>query len=334
VRLRAVLALMMGSFRRLFVCVALLLCARFIQTSAECQTRNTPLVFNEEYANQVINETVNTNTLFASQDLIANGRYVQRRKGQPDSKYEMFRLPVEIPLAERGEGFRPFVISSGALLKVTSGTSTVDGPGESDFSLSRLFSVTGGVGAYVRLWEEFFMVPSLGLTYTHLRNNYDYNNPYSQAVLQTLGGDFFNWNVDLLTCAPTVRFIYEGAIGSGTAKWVAGVSQLLNDSIHATSDKIKVDSATGFLWNRLEYKKPLGVEVVEGELAIRPFFQWSNISGKAAAGLNLVNLYEVGADVMSLFKEGGAFFSDIYVGASYVSGDSFEGYHLGLGGHF
>jgi hypothetical protein len=277
---------------------------------------------------------VNTNTLFASQDLIANGRYAQRRKGQPDSKYEMFRLPIEIPLAERDAAVRPFVTSSGALLKVTSGTSTMDGNGESDFSTSRLFSVTGGVGAYVRLWRDFSVVPSLGLTYTHLRNNYDYNNPYSQSVLQTLGGDFFNWNVDLLTYAPTIRFVYDGAVGSGTAKWVAGFSQLLNDSIHATSNKIKVDSATGFLWNRIEYKKPIGVEVAQGELAIRPFFQWSNISGKAAAGLNLVNLYEVGADLMSLFKEGSAFFSDAYVGASYVSGDSFEGYHVGLGGHF
>jgi hypothetical protein len=298
------------------------------------QNGPTPLIFNEEYANQVINETVNTNTLLASQDLIANGRYVQRRNGEPDSKYEMLRLPVEIPLAERDSVFRPFVMSSGATLKVTTGASTINGEGESDFSVSRLFSVTGGGGAYFRLYERFFVVPSIGLTYTHLRNNYDYNNPYSQAVLQTLGGDFFNWKVDLLTYSPTIRFIYEGAMGSGTAKWVAGFSHLLNDSIHTTSDKIKVDSATGFLWNRIEYKKPLGVEVGGGELALRPIFQWSNISGKAAAGLNLVNLFEVGADLMTLFKDSGSFFSDVYVGASYVSGDSFEGYHLGLGGHF
>lgn len=305
-----------------------------IATQGFSQEQNTPLLFNEQYANQVINETVNTNTLFASQDLIANGRYVQRRKGEPDSKYEMFRLPIEIPLADRDSVFRPFALSSGALLKVTSGTSTIDGAGESDFSTSQLFSVMGGGGVYVRLHERFFVVPSLSLTYTHLRNNYDYNNPYSQSVLQALGGDFFNWNVDLFTYSPTVRFIYEGPVGSGTAKWVAGFSHLLNDSIHTTSDKIKVDSATGFLWNRVEYKKPLGVEVAGGELALRPFFQWSNISGKAAAGLNLVNLFEVGADLMSLFKDSRSFFSDIYVGASYVSGDSFEGYHLGLGGHF
>lgn len=314
--------------------VALFAVVTGLTTSASSEERNTPLIFNEQYANQVINETVNTNTLFASQDLIANGRYVQRRKGEPDSKYEMFRLPVEIPMAERDSVVRPFVLSSGALLKVTSGTSTIQGNGESDFSVSRLFSVTGGGGAYVRLHERFFVVPSLSLTYTHLRNDYDYNNPYSQSVLQTIGGDFFNWNVDLLTYSPTIRFIYEGPIASGTAKWVAGFSHLLNDSIHATSEKIKVDSATGFLWNRLEYKEPLGIAVGEGELAARPFFQWSNISGKAAAGLSLVNLFEVGADLMSLFKDSRSFFSDIYVGASYVSGDSFEGYHLGMGGHF
>ncbi len=303
-------------------------------TCGFCQEKNTPLVFNEKYGNQVINETVNTNTLFASQDLIANGRYVQRRQGEPDSKYEMFRLPIEIPMAERDSVVRPFVVSSGALLKVTSGTSTIDGSGESDFSVSRLFSLTGGGGAYVRLHERFFIVPSVSLTYTHLRNEYDYNNAYSQSVLQTLGGDFFNWNVDLFTYSPTLRFVYEGPIGTGTLKWVAGFSHLLNDSIHATSEKIKVDSATGFLWNRLEYKEPIGVKMGAGELALRPFFQWSNISGKAAAGLGLVNLFEVGADLMSLFKDSRSFFSDIYLGASYVSGDSFEGYHVGMGGHF
>jgi hypothetical protein len=290
--------------------------------------------FSQEYANEVINVAVNTNTLFASQDLISNGKFVQRRKEQPDTKYEAYRFPVEIPLADKDAVVRPFFQSTGSLLKVTSGVTAPPGDGENDFSVSHLFAVTAGTGAYVRLAKGLFVVPGLSVSYAHLRNNYDFNNSYSQNVLEKDNREFFDWSMDLFTYSPSIRFIYQFNLGEGEVKYTAGFSHLLNDSIHSTSNKIDVNSASGLLIDRVEYSKPLGVEVGGGALALRPFFQWSNISGKAASGLRFVNMFEVGADLLSKFKESFVIFSEIYVGASYVSADDFEGYHLGLGGHF
>jgi len=45
-------------------------------------------------------------------------------------------------------------------------------------------------------------------------------------------------------------------------------------------------------------------------------------------------MYEIGADLIFSLKEKIAGMTEIYVGASYVSADSFEGYHVGLVAHF
>jgi hypothetical protein len=282
----------------------------------------------------VINVAVNTNTLFASQDLISNGKFLQRRTDQPDTQYETFRLPVEIPLGDEDAVVRPFFQSAGALLKVTSGVTAPPDAGEDDFSITHLFSVTAGTGAYVRLADSFFCVPGLAVSFAHLRNNYDFNNSYSQTVLEQENREFFDWSMDLFTYSPSMKFIYQFTIGEGEGRYTVGYSHLFNNSVYSTSNKIDVNSASGLLINRVEFSQPLGVEVANSNLALRPFFQWSNINGKAASGLRFVNMFEVGADLISKLKETFVIFSEVYIGASYVSADNFEGYHIGFGGHF
>ena len=290
--------------------------------------------FSQDYANDVINVAVNTNTLFASQDLISNGKFLQRRTDQPDTQYETFRLPVEIPLGDKDAAVRPFFQSSGALLKVTSGVTAPPGDGEDDFSISHLFALTAGTGAYVRLAKGFFCVPGLAVSFAHLLNKYDFNNSYSQAVLENNNKEFFDWSMDLFTYSPSMKFIYEFKIGEGEGKYTVGYSHLFNNSIVSTSNKIDVNSASGLLIDRIEFSQPVGIEVAGGDLSLRPFFQWSNINGKAASGLGFVNMFEVGADLLTKLKETFVIFSEVYIGASYVSADSFEGYHIGFGGHF
>lgn len=289
---------------------------------------------NQGYANELINQSVNTNTLLSSQDLISNGRYVQRRHVDPDTLYETFRLPIEIPLGEPDDIVKPFFSSSAGLLKATGGAADPTGEGADDFSITRLFAVAAGTGAYVRLGKGIYVVPGISLAYTHLRTRNDFNSSYSQTVLAPYGDDFFSWSMDILTYSPAMRLVVEQDIAGGHAKYTTSFVHLLNDSVHSTSDRIDVHSASGLLTNRFELEEPLGITVAGSDTALRPFFQWSNISGKAASGLNVVNLFEVGADFISRLKESFLVFSDIYVGASYVSGDNFEGYHLGVGGHF
>ncbi len=286
------------------------------------------------YVSEVLNEAVNTNTLIAAQDLISNGRFVQRRRGQPDTKYETFRLPAEVAFGEASDSVRPFVRGSFGLLRVTSGVAPVEGEGDNDLSISRLFALTSGGGVSIRLAEGFTIAPAFLITYTHLRNAYDFNNPFSQQVLREEYGDFYNWSLDLVTYIPSLRMVYESAFATGKFRYLVTVSQLLNDSFHSTSSATSINSASGLVANRVEFRQNLGVSVGDAGLAVQPFFQWSNISGKAASGLNFVNLFEVGADLISIFKEPLWVLSEMYVGASYVSADNFEGYHIGLGGHF
>ncbi len=297
------------------------------------QTIEADTTLSRDYVRDVLNESVNTNTLFASQDVISNGRFVQRRLNQPDSKYEMFRLPAEMVFGEASDTVRPFVRGSFGVLRTTAGVAPRNADGENDFSVTELFALASGTGVWVRLSDQFSIAPALLLSYTHLSNSYDFNNSFSQEVLALEYGDFYNWRLDLLTYMPSLRMVYQSALGTGRLRNTIAASQLINDSIHSTSDAAQINSASGIVSNRLEYRRDLGVSVRENGVAVQPFFQWSNISGKAASGLNLVNLYEVGADLISVLKEPWFIFSEVYVGASYVTGDNFEGYHIGIGGH-
>lgn|GEM_PF-1645684 len=290
--------------------------------------------YTRDYVQEVLNESVNTTTLFAAHELISNGRFLKRRINQPDTKYEMFRLPVELLLTDKSDSVRPFVKTGFGLLKVTGGSTSIDGQGESDFSVTKSLTLISGAGVYIDLADGLSIAPAVMVSYTHLNNQYDFNNPFSQDVLSGQFGDFYNWNLDLLTYTPQLRMIYQTQMGPGRFRYTISASQLFNDSFHSTSVNVSINSASGLISNRFEYQNDLGVSVGTAAVALQPFFQWGYISGKAASGLNFVNMYEVGADVIFSLKEKLAGVSDIYVGASYVSADSFEGYHVGFGAHF
>ena len=289
----------------------------------------------QQFANEVINESVNTSTLFASQDIFSTGRFAKHRIDQPDTHYDTVRTPFEVALAEKTDRWQPFVYGSGALLSVTSGFTMPPGAvGEDDFSTTRLFALAGGLGSYLKVSDDFKLAVSCAVTFSHMRNNYDFNNSYSQQVLEPDSNLFYNWSMNLFTYAPTGRAIYEAKWGEGTAYAMVAYSQLFNNSVSSSSPAIDINSSTGILWSRFSYSEPTGTQLLDADLGVRPFFQWSNISGKAASGLDLVNLYEMGADLVFDFKEKFLLFSQMNWGGSYVTGDSFEGYHLGFGGKF
>lgn len=289
----------------------------------------------QQFANETINESVNTSTLFASQDIFSTGRFTKHRIDEPDTSYETLRMPFEVALAGKSDRWQPYVYGSGALLRVVSGLTMPAGAvGDDDFSTTRLFAIAGGLGSYLRVSDDFKLSMSCAVTFSHLRNNYDFNNSYSERVLEPDSNLYYNWNMNLFTYAPTVRAIYEAKWGEGTVYAMAAYSQLFNNSVSSSSPAIDIDSSSGILWSRLSYNQPTNTQILDAALGVRPFFQWSNISGKAANGLDLVNLYEMGTDFVFDFKEKVLMFSQMYWGGSYVTGDSFDGYHLGFGGKF
>jgi hypothetical protein len=287
------------------------------------------------FANESINEAVNTTMLFASQDLFSTGRFAKHRIDQPDTHYDTIRAPFEVRLRESDARWQPYLSGSGALLQVSSGaTKPLEATGADDQAGSTLFSFAAGIGTYLRIDEHLKVSAAIQVAYSHLRNSYDFNNSYSRQNFAPEDDLYYNWSLNLFTYAPTLRAVYEYSWSETFLQYTLGYSQFFNDSVGSSSRAIDIDSASGLAWNRLAVTEPTGLTLGGAPASIRPFFQWSNISGQAADGLDLVHLYEVGADVVLSFKEKFWLFSQMYWGGSYVSGDSFEGYHVGFGGKF
>lgn len=287
-----------------------------------------------EFVNGVLNESINANTLFASQEAIATGRFTQRQNSQPDKDYTTIRLPGQYAFGDITDTVRPLIIGNGALLRSTAGLNPPDGIGESDFTVTSLFSLSAGGGVRVRLSDSVTFAPTATLTYSHIKNRYDFNNPYSQSYLEQYASELFNWTMDVFTYTPALRLYYQEDIGFGVFNYQIAYSYLFNDTISDDSSLIDVNSSTGLTSNRFDILIPTGIEVAASSLFVRPMFQWNNISGNAVAGLGLRDLYEVGADLVGKVLESDSWVSTVTVGASYVTGDSFEGYHLGLGATF
>jgi hypothetical protein len=283
------------------------------------------------FVNGVINESINANTLFASQEAISTGHYTQRQTDQPDKKYSTVRIPGEVVFGERSDTVRPVVIGNGALLRNTAGFNPPDGIGEADFMVTSLFSVSTGAGAFIRLADSLTLAPFASLTYSHVKNNYDFNNAYSQSYLAQADDEIYNWDMDLFTYTPALKLYYTKDVGFGVLNYQLGYTYLFNDSISDNSAVVDISSSTGLLTNRLDIKSPLGVSIASNPLSVRPLFQWNNISGAAVKGLGLRDLFEVGADLVAQVMDESSFISSITIGASYVTGKSFEGYHLGFG---
>ena len=287
-----------------------------------------------EFVNGVLNESINANTLFASQEAIATGRFTQRQNSQPDKDYTTIRLPGQYAFGDITDTVRPLIIGNGALLRTTAGLNPPDGIGESDFTVTSLFSLSAGGGVRVKLSDSVTLAPTATLTYSHIKNRYDFNNPYSQSYLEQYASELFNWTMDVFTYTPSLRLYYQEDIGFGLFNYQIAYSYLFNDTISDDSSLIDVNSSTGLTSNRFDILIPTGLSVEAASLFVRPMFQWNNISGNAVAGLGLRDLYEVGADLVGKVLERDSWVSTVTVGASYVTGDSFEGYHLGLGATF
>jgi len=284
-----------------------------------------------EFVNGVINESINANTLFASQEAIATGRFTQRQSSQPDKDYTTIRLPGQYAFGDDDDKVRPIVIGNGALLRTTAGYNAPDGVGESDFTVTSLFALSAGGGARLKISDSVTLAPTATVTYSHIKNRYDFNNTYSQSYLEQYASELFNWKMDVFTYTPSLRLYYQRDLGFGVFNYQIAYTYLFNDTISDDSSLIDVNSSTGLTANRLDVIIPTGMVVSDASFFVRPMFQWNNVSGSAVAGIGLRDLYEVGADVVAKILEADTWISTMTVGASYLTGDSFEGYHLGLG---
>jgi hypothetical protein len=285
----------------------------------------------EEF-NDRVNEAVNGVTIFTTQDTASSGVFSidSERPGESDRSIDILKLPFTYTFGEEGDEIRPEMrMVFGNFQSNYSPPSQV--PGETaDFS--RLDASTLGVsGGFVwKAWEELRITTLFGVAWTHLKRRYDFNNSFSQANLLPFDREAFNTSIDVLTYSPTLEVSYTFKDSETSFVPKIRYAHLFNDSISSKSSVIDIDSDSGLLQSFFDVNTPLGCNLEGFDLGLHPFIVRTDLFGSAKDAKGPNYFHELGIDLT--FDRGkGHLLQGFSLGASYIFGDDFDGYRLGLG---
>ncbi len=288
--------------------------------------------------NQGINQIVNAATLFTSQESVSSG-YFKFKANEPDesdTEMDVLRLPARFDLSNDPDAqLKPFVRGQLGYLRASESLAAIEGGGDADFSVIKTFTAELGGGVDIVLVEGLVLTPEGSISYSRVENNYDYNNPFSQQIIQPLfDEEAFNWDLDIITYSPKVKLAYTLPIDPVKITISSRYAYFYNDSVGSTSSIIDISSDTNLFQNGIQATIPLGFSVFESGVGFRPFFVRSDVHGAARRGLEFAHFYEVGGDFLFGTKESIGLLSELSVGSSYTFGHDFEGWRIGVGYKF
>jgi hypothetical protein len=282
--------------------------------------------------NDRVNEVVNGVTIFTSQDTASSGvfSFESDAPGVGDTDIDLIKVPLTHTFGNEEDVIRPQV--RGVLGSLESKRSiATGGPGTID-DFSRLEVLTAGLsGGFVyRAWKELRITPLIGAAYSHIKRRYDYNNSFSQTNLLPFDREAFNTSVDVMTYSPSVEVDYTFRSGETTLIPKMRYAHLFNDSVSSKSSVIDVSSDSGMLQSFIDIETPLGYSLYGQALGLHPFIVRTDVFGSAKEARGPNYFHEVGADLT--FKDSTRkLFEGFSLGASYIFGDDFSGYRIGVG---
>jgi len=282
--------------------------------------------------NDRVNEVVNGVTIFTSQDTASSGvfSFESDSPGVSDVDIDLLKIPVTHTFGDDDDVLRPQVRGVLGNLKSTRSIETGEPGSVADFS--RLEVLTAGLsgGVVYRAWKELRITPLVGVAYSHVKRRYDFNNSFSQTNLQPFDKDAFNTSVDVMTYSPTVELDYTFREGATTLIPKVRYSHLFNDSVSSDSSVIDVNSDSGLLQSFFDVNTPLGYNVLGQDLGLHPFIVRTDLFGTAKDARGPNYFHEVGAD-LTFTDSNRKLLQGFSVGGSYIFGDDFTGYRIGVG---
>ena len=282
--------------------------------------------------NDRVNEVVNGVTIFTTQDTASSGvfSFESDSPGVSDVDIDLIKIPVTHTFGEDQDVLRPQV--RGVLGNLTSTRSVATGgPGSID-DFSRLEVLTAGVsgGVVYRIWDELRITPLFGIAYSHVKRRYDFNNSFSQTNLLPFDQDAFNTSVDVMTYSPTVELDYTFKKGATTLIPKVRYSHLFNDSVSSKSSVIDVNSDSGMLQSFFDVNTPLGYKLLGQDLGLHPYIVRTDLFGSAKDARGPNYFHELGAD-LTFTDSNRKTLKGFSIGGSYLFGEDFTGYRIGVG---
>lgn len=209
--------------------------------------------------------------------------------------------------------------------------------GTDDFVRGSTSSASLGAGAEFGLGHGFTVTPMMGIAFSHVRREYDYNNQASQFFFELLNidRDFLNTSSEVITYAPSIKAEFEHDWEDGHSLAIhSRYVHLWNNQLWSKSSQLDVDSDSGLLQTTAEGRIPLGIQLGEVPVGLHPFLVRTDLYGSARAALPFSYFHEVGFDFTFGVRSLVSFISELRLGTSYAFGDDFHGLRAGLGFEF
>jgi hypothetical protein len=283
--------------------------------------------------NETLSAGLNGLVAFGSASTLGSGYFTFDTEGAPDTELDVLRLFNTIDLVDpESSSYVPFINFGIGQVKYTEQVPPLEeSPGLNDFTTVTSNSVALGVGVDIELADNFYLTPAFDFAYTETENKYDYNNLYSQAVLQFFDGNLFNWEVETLSYQPSIKARYEfDAAEDVTITPSVSYTQIYVESIHSSSDIIDVSTSAGVLKSRLKVDFEEAGCFMGRPLSIIPQVSRTDLYGDAREGLGIDYFHEVSLTFLAKDQSDIPLFKDVGITGAYSFGDNVSGWRIGL----
>jgi hypothetical protein len=249
----------------------------------------------------------------------------------PDTELEVLRLFNDFNLTESDNTYVPFINFGVGTAKLTDKIPPIEGTGENDFSTINTDSAGLGAGIDIKLSDNWILSPQADLIYSHSKSRYDYNNQFSQEILQIFDGNLFNWDVETLSYNPGAKIEYQNNLGCGvTILPSLQYTQIFVESVSTNSDLIDVSSSSGVLSSRLRAEVEDVLKIGQQSLTFIPQFSRTDLYHDARADLGINYFHEFSIGLLAKNQQSLPIFKDLGLSAGYTFGEDMNGWRIGL----
>ncbi len=321
------------------ILVALLMCFLLLpglQASAEDFQIYVDFDELREDANLYYKLSSATFAAFTSQTSFTQGTFTAKTDDMPDAHFDVMKFPIPYYF-NKESNIQPFV-------KLTYGYSRLShrydpgSPYEEDKDKTEKLTVQThsiGLSTGVR-WEYvkgFFIEPSVGVAYSHIRRKIESDMRITEWILAeypSLKRDIFDTTVEVYSIAPTIKHKIEYPL------WVGNVGLDLHyifqysSSFRSKSSYADFSSNSRILYLLLNYEIPTGRTVCGKDLSVEPFMATTYFFGDVKDGMDMNHLDEYGINFILDVGNVRNLFTRLSIGGSYITGHDFYGWKFGL----
>ena len=285
--------------------------------------------------NQGMNGVVNGMMVFGSQRAVSSGAFVTRNSDDPDTQLDVKKVNFDYMIGDEDRDIVPYITGTLGVVKITDELAPfIPNTGTNDFIVAKSSTVALGGGVVFKPIENLQIFTEFQLAYSHVENNYDYNNIVSQYFIRPLMDKrSLNWHLDMFTYSPAAKIQYDIPVTEETTVSVSTrYSHMFNDSFDSTtSGTIVIDSATGLLQSRVEGVTPFfGLMACEDPIKARVYFQRNDVNGDLRDERAMDFFYDTGLDLFADVSGSSEILSEIGLGLGYTYRDQFEGWRFGI----